>query len=86
MNDYQQDGGNRLARKFRLSMSTVMGSFGNLWPVPSRRVGWDVPEAWHAHCCMLNDEEMKQFADNKVGIAHCPSSNMRLASGDLAFP
>ena len=50
--------------------------------VSYRRVGWDVPEAWHAHCCMLNDEEMKQFADNKVGIAHCPSSNMRLASGD----
>ncbi|KAK9824862.1 hypothetical protein WJX74_001467 [Apatococcus lobatus] len=46
-----------------------------------RRVGWAVPEAWYAHCCKLDDAEMKQFADNSIGVAHCPSSNMRLASG-----
>ena len=34
-----------------------------------------------AHCCMLDKAETKQFADNSIGIAHCPSSNMRLASG-----
>lgn len=46
-----------------------------------RRVGWDQDDVWFAHCCMLDDAETKQWADDGVGIAHCPSSNMRLASG-----
>ncbi len=46
-----------------------------------RRVGWDKDDVWFAHCCMLDDAETKQWADDGVGIAHCPSSNMRLASG-----
>ncbi|GAQ83977.1 Atrazine chlorohydrolase/guanine deaminase [Klebsormidium nitens] len=44
-------------------------------------VGWDASDVWFAHCCMLDDAEMKQFHDNGIGIAHCPSSNLRLASG-----
>ncbi|KAK9786168.1 hypothetical protein WJX73_005459 [Symbiochloris irregularis] len=43
-------------------------------------VGWDKDDVWFAHCCMLDTAETKQFADNGIGIAHCPSSNMRLAS------
>ncbi|KAL3149755.1 hypothetical protein ABBQ38_013581 [Trebouxia sp. C0009 RCD-2024] len=46
-----------------------------------RRVGWDKDDVWFAHCCMLDDSETKQWAQDGVGIAHCPSSNMRLASG-----
>ena len=46
-----------------------------------RRVGWDKDDVWFAHCCMLDDSETKQWAEDGVGIAHCPSSNMRLASG-----
>lgn len=46
-----------------------------------RNVGWDKEDVWFAHCCMLDEAETKQFADNSIGIAHCPSSNMRLASG-----
>ena len=40
-------------------------------------------DVWFAHCCMLDDGEMKQFATHGIGIAHCPSSNLRLASGKL---
>ena len=34
-----------------------------------------------AHCVHLNDAEMKLLADNGCSIAHCPSSNLKLASG-----
>lgn len=47
-----------------------------------RNVEWEGEDVWFAHCCMLDDEEMKQFADRHIGIAHCPSSNLRLASGE----
>lgn len=42
---------------------------------------WNQSDCWYAHCCMLNDDEQKMLAANKIGIAHCPSSNLRLASG-----
>ncbi len=44
-------------------------------------VGWDKSDCWFAHCCMLDDEEQALFAEAGIGIAHCPSSNTRLASG-----
>lgn len=50
----------------------------------TRDVEWDKGDVWFAHCCMLDEAETKQFADNHIGIAHCPSSNMRLASGGSA--
>ena len=39
------------------------------------------PDVWHAHCVRLDDEGIKLFARSGTGIAHCPCSNMRLASG-----
>lgn len=48
-----------------------------------RRVGWDKDDVWFAHCCMLDKSERELFADRGIGIAHCPSSNLRLASGEL---
>ncbi len=48
---------------------------------PCREIGWDEKDCWFAHCCMLDADERAFFAERGIGIAHCPSSNMRLASG-----
>jgi 5-methylthioadenosine/S-adenosylhomocysteine deaminase len=34
-----------------------------------------------AHCVWLDDADIKTLADKGAGVAHCPSSNMMLASG-----
>lgn len=47
-----------------------------------KRVGWDRDDCWFAHCCCLDEQEIKMFADRGVGISHCPSSNLRLGSGE----
>jgi 8-oxoguanine deaminase len=44
-------------------------------------LGWMGPDVWHAHCVHLNPAEISLFARTGSGVAHCPSSNMRLASG-----
>jgi 8-oxoguanine deaminase len=43
--------------------------------------GWVGPDVWHAHCVQLDDDGIYMFARTGTGIAHCPCSNMRLASG-----
>ena len=44
-------------------------------------VEWTGPDVWHAHCVQLDSTEIQLFASTGTGIAHCPCSNMRLASG-----
>lgn len=44
-------------------------------------VGWLADDVWHAHCVHLDDKDIGMFAKAGVGAAHCPCSNMRLASG-----
>ncbi len=44
-------------------------------------LGWTGPDVWHAHCVCLDHDEITLFARTGTGVAHCPSSNMRLASG-----
>lgn len=44
-------------------------------------VGWLSADVWLAHGIHFNDEEIKRLGKAQVGIAHCPSSNMILASG-----
>ena len=44
-------------------------------------VDWIGPDVWFAHSVYLNDNEIGVYADCGCGVAHCPSSNMRLASG-----
>ncbi|MBE3118277.1 MAG: 8-oxoguanine deaminase [Candidatus Atribacteria bacterium] len=44
-------------------------------------VDWVGEDVWFAHAVYVNGEEVKTFAKHGCGVAHCPSSNMRLASG-----
>ena len=53
-------------------------------PAPRRQVEWDRSDCWIAHCCMLDEGERRLFAERGLGVAHCPSSNCRLASGGWA--
>ena len=43
--------------------------------------GWVGHDVWHAHCVQLDDHGIDLFARTGTGVAHCPCSNMRLASG-----
>ena len=47
----------------------------------ARSVGWLGDDVWHAHCVKLSDEAIRAFGQTGTGVAHCPCSNMRLASG-----
>ena len=44
-------------------------------------LGWVGPDVWCAHCVKLDDHGIALFARTGTGVAHCPCSNMRLASG-----
>ncbi|MBC8100929.1 MAG: 8-oxoguanine deaminase, partial [Armatimonadetes bacterium] len=44
-------------------------------------LGWLGTDVWHAHCVQLDEREIGLFARTGTGVAHCPCSNMRLASG-----
>jgi 8-oxoguanine deaminase len=55
--------------------------FGLLPGDYARDVGWVGDDVWHAHCVCLNEREIRLFGQTGTGVCHCPSSNMRLASG-----
>jgi len=42
---------------------------------------WVGNDVWFAHAVYINEEEIRVFANEGCGVAHCPSSNMRLGSG-----
>ena len=44
-------------------------------------LGWTGDDVWYAHGIHLNDAEVNRVAETRSGIAHCPSSNMRLGAG-----
>ena len=44
-------------------------------------LGWVGNDVWHAHCVKLDEPGIKLFGRTGTGVAHCPCSNMRLASG-----
>ena len=58
-----------------------LASFGQRPGEYAESVGWVGDDVWHAHCVKLNDDEIGLFGRTGTGVCHCPSSNMRLASG-----
>ncbi len=54
----------------------------NLTPAQyAEKLDWVGHDVWHAHCVKLDDHGIKLFGRTGTGVAHCPCSNMRLASG-----
>jgi cytosine/adenosine deaminase-related metal-dependent hydrolase len=45
------------------------------------RVGWLADDVWCAHCIHLSEDEVRTFGERGVGVAHCPTSNLRLGAG-----
>lgn len=81
-----------LARSYKVRLHTHLSenandvaysleTFGALPGDYAAELGWLGDDVWHAHCVFLNDREMSVFAKTGTGVCHCPSSNMRLASG-----
>jgi cytosine/adenosine deaminase-related metal-dependent hydrolase len=45
------------------------------------RVGWIADDVWCAHCVHISDSDVATFGRAGVGVAHCPTSNLRLGAG-----
>jgi cytosine/adenosine deaminase-related metal-dependent hydrolase len=43
--------------------------------------GWLAEDVWCAHCVHLSPDDVKAFSLSRVGVAHCPTSNLRLGAG-----
>ncbi len=76
--------GVRLHTHLAENQSDVIYSLEKFGMVPgdyAESVGWLGADVWHAHCVQLSDESILKFGKTGTGVAHCPCSNMRLASG-----
>ncbi len=76
--------GVRLHTHLAENQSDVSYSLENFGMAPgdyAESVGWLGEDVWHAHCVQLDDRAIAKFARTGTGVAHCPCSNMRLASG-----
>ncbi|MFK7803560.1 MAG: 8-oxoguanine deaminase [Anaerolineae bacterium] len=56
-------------------------TFGKRPVALMEQYGWLGSDVWHAHCVHMDEQEIAQFRKTGTGLAHCPSSNMRLGSG-----
>ncbi|HEY7346146.1 MAG TPA: 8-oxoguanine deaminase [Gaiella sp.] len=45
------------------------------------RLGWLADDVWCAHCVHLSEAEVARFGATGTGVAHCPTSNLRLGAG-----
>jgi 8-oxoguanine deaminase len=55
--------------------------FGHRPVAYMQSLDWVGEDVWFAHSVWVNQEEINLYARTGCGVAHCPSSNMRLASG-----
>ena len=55
--------------------------FGHRPVAYMQAVDWIGSDVWFAHSVHVDENEIQLYADTGCGVAHCPSSNMRLASG-----
>jgi cytosine/adenosine deaminase-related metal-dependent hydrolase len=44
-------------------------------------LGWLADDVWCAHCVHVSTRDVERFADTGTGVAHCPTSNLRLGAG-----
>jgi len=52
----------------------------------AEKCGWLADDVWFAHGIHFTDDEVRRLAETKTGVAHCPVSNMKLASGICKVP
>jgi cytosine/adenosine deaminase-related metal-dependent hydrolase len=45
------------------------------------QLGWLDEDVWCAHCVHLSGDDVRRFGETGIGVAHCPSSNLRLGAG-----
>lgn len=81
-----------LARSYGVSLHTHLAEnvndvaysremFGMTPAEYAEDLGWIGHDVWHAHCVQLDEAGIALFGRSGTGVAHCPCSNMRLASG-----
>jgi 8-oxoguanine deaminase len=56
-------------------------NFGHRPVAYMESLDWTGPDVWYAHSVHVGNDEVKRMGESGTGIAHCPTSNMRLASG-----
>jgi len=82
----------KLARQYDVHLHTHLAEtqdeevfceqkFGHRPVAYMQSVEWVGKDVWFAHSVYVNQAEIKVYAQSGCGVAHCPSSNMRLASG-----
>lgn len=82
----------RLARSYGVTLHTHLAEtkdeeafclehFGHRPAAYAEHLEWVGDDVWWAHSVHVNAEEIDMMAHTATGAAHCPTSNMRLASG-----
>lgn len=82
----------RLARSRRVQLHTHLAEtldeeryclerFGKRPLAYAEDLDWTGPDVWFAHAVHITPDEVARMGGARSGVAHCPSSNMRLASG-----